>query len=419
MDLGFLYNLDKKKIALIALFLILCVALGFGLYYLFFKSETTTVPPGTTVTPGGSLPTVGPAGSLPSAGGAGALPKTGAGGGQAGQPSTIAAGGLTTAFPIIKEKVLDPRVLESGQGMSFYLPSDNKFYTVDVNTGEKVALSDKSFFSVEHVYWNNNGGQAIISYPDGSKIFYDFSKRQQTSLNKGVTEPDFNQAGQVAYKYVTDNVDNNWLAVTKPDGTGADLIEPIGDKSDLVQVAWSPTNEVVALYSQPTGPNQSEIFFIGLNGENFKSLVVEGSNFKGLWAPDGTKLLYQVVNGDNNYNPMLWMADAYGDNIGAHKFNLGLATWVDKCIFATAETLYCAVPKELREGSGLYPELIEGTADFIYQIDLVTGLKELIAEPIDEQGNNFSVSRLMLTNDKSALIFWDKSTKQVYRVNLR
>ncbi|HPI67275.1 MAG TPA: hypothetical protein PKZ16_01910 [bacterium] len=419
MDIGILYNLNWKKIAILALFLILCLALGFGLYYLFFKSETPIVTPPAVVTPGGNLPAVGPGEG--GGGQQGELPITGEGeiGADAGEVSEVASGGLTTTFPIVANQVTDPIIQENGNNLNFYNPEDNKFYTVDAATGEMILLTDKEFFQVENVYWSKGGQQAIITYPDGSKIFYDFIKRTQTTLSKSVEAPDFNNNGQVAYKYITNEPDNNWIVVARPDGGTANLIEPMGRESEAVQISWSPTKEVVAMYAKPIGLDKTEVFFIGLQGENFRSLIVDGSNFKGLWSPDGTKILYHAVSGDNNYNPSLWIADAYGDNIGMHKFNLGLSTWVDKCLFITADIVYCAVPKNLSTGAGLYPEISYTSDDLIYKIDLISGLTELIADPFSQERENFSISRLMLTNDGKILVFWDNNTKQVYRLNLR
>ncbi|RLE07177.1 MAG: hypothetical protein DRJ06_06420 [Candidatus Aminicenantes bacterium] len=421
MNLSFLYNLNLKKIIFVILFLILCFGLGFGIYWMFFKPEKPRPGEPGYLPPGAVLPNVNegfnanivrPGGELPLAGNINQEERIV-------QPDPVAQGGSTLALPLHEDKVTNVTLSTDGQGVSFYNKEDNKFYTLSEDGQDMIPLSDQEFYNVQDVYWSDDKTKAIITYPDESKILYDFSKRKQITLNKEINDPDFSRQDKVAYKYISAESENNWLAVADIDGSQVKLIEPLGDQGDFVQVSWSPTNEVVALYSKPIGLDKSEVFFIGLHDENFRSLVVDGSHFKGLWSPSGAKLLYHVVSGGNNYNPSLWIADAHGDNIGRHKFNLGLSTWVDKCVFSNETTLYCAVPRELPEGAGLYPEIIKQTKDLIYKINLSTGLKELIADPVFDGENNFSISSMFLSKDKKFLFFWDSITEKVYRIQLR
>jgi len=417
MNFFILQQLNFKKILLIILFLALCFGLGFGIYYLFFYSpEPRPGEPG-FIGQGGNLPSADNAQNNLTGGDTGV---GGVGGGQTTGRAPVGNAGLkgqAVALPITVDKVVSPILSASGQGIIFYNPLNNKFYNIN-DKGEKVAISDKEFYQVQNVYWSNDKTKAIIEYPDGNKILYDFIKNKQLTLQKEITEPEFNNLGQVAYKHITSETDNNWLAVSDPNGSGTTLIEELGDNAGEVQVAWSPTGEVVALFGKPIGSDQTEVYFIGLKGENFKSLIVDGSNFKGLWSPSGARLLYQAVSGQNNYNPSLWIADAEGDTIGNHKFSLGLSTWVDKCVFQSEKIVYCAVPRELREGAGLYPELITDTEDLIYRIDLSTGLKELVAEPIDETGKKFNIEKLYLSESGNYLFFWNKNDGKVYKMQL-
>ncbi len=414
-------QLDAKKVLLLVLFLAVCLGLGFGVYWLFFKPEGGVPAEGYPVGTGG-LPTTGAGlgGSLYT--GTGQLPTGGAAGGQGvltGPAEKIAQGGNTSVLPITKEKTKGMIISADGNGINFYNTSDNKFYTISNDGQTRLPLSNQEFFGIEDVYWSNDKSQAIIAYPDGNKILYDFSRDKQVTLSPEIEEPEFSSYNEVAYKFVTENEEDNWLAVSRPDGSGTQLVEPLGDQADNVQVAWSPTNEVVGLYAKPTGLDSSEVYFIGLQGENYLSLNVDGTNFRGQWSPSGEKLLYQVVSDANNYNPQLWIVDARGDNIGQHKYNLGLSTFVDKCIFSEETTVYCAVPRSLPTGAGLYPEIVSGEADLIYKIDLTTGRSELLANPVLGGENKFHIQTLHLSDDKRFLFFWDKDTEQVYRLQVK
>jgi len=324
-----------------------------------------------------------------------------------------------TVFSLSSDKVFGVDLSANGQGLNFYNPRTKKFYTLSADGQNLYALSEKKFYEVENVYWSNDKSKAIITYPDKTKILYDFSTDKQISLSKQISDPVFSKKDKVAYKYISEDKQNNWLVVADSFGGQAKIIESLGDNYNSVQVDWSTTNEVVAFYAKPIGLNKSEIFFIGLQGENNKSLIVDGDNFKGLWSPSGARIIYHVVSNQNNYNPMLWIVDASSDRIGQHKINLGLSTWVDKCIFSDELTVYCAVPRELPQGAGFYPELADSGSDLIYKIDLSTELKKLIANPVIDNQNNFSVQALYLSDNKDILFFWDKNTKKIYSIHLK
>ena len=116
----------------------------------------------------------------------------------------------------------------------------------------------------------------------------------------------------------------------------------------------------------------------------------------------------------------MFEADASGDNIGNNNFNLGLTTWIDKCVFAGANKVYCAVPVGLPQGAGLYPDLVNDKADVFYEINLTSGISKLIAYPIlSEELDQFQVKRLFISEDGSQLYFWDKWTEKIYSLRLR
>ncbi|PIN93157.1 hypothetical protein COU54_04140, partial [Candidatus Pacearchaeota archaeon CG10_big_fil_rev_8_21_14_0_10_31_24] len=122
-------------------------------------------------------------------------------------------------------------------------------------------------------------------------------------------------------------------------------------------------------------------FFIGFNNENFLSLQTNGIGFEGEWSPKGKQILYSVYNESTNYNPVLYIAGAEGDNIGLGNRSLNIQTWPDKCVFENEETIYCAVPQYLNEGSGIFREQVETVADTIYKIDLINNSTSPIAFP--------------------------------------
>jgi len=154
---------------------------------------------------------------------------------------------------------------------------------------------------------------------------------------------------------------------------------------------------------------------LGQNHENFRSITVDGLDFRPSWAPDGERLLYSVAGSLSDYKPRLWIVDASGDNIGLNRRMLNVDTWSDKCTFAGTDMLYCAVPRDLPRGAGLQPAVADSTPDDIIGIDLTTGLQTQVAIP---EGNH-TVGSIMVTDDHSKLLFTDRGSGMLNELRLR
>ena len=209
--------------------------------------------------------------------------------------------------------------------------------------------------------------------------------------------------------------ESRWLITFNDDGTGSKLIEPMGNNADKVIVDWSPTRQTAAfsMTGQALGADRREILFIGLNGENFKSTIVEGAGFEPTWSPTGQKLLYSVFSTRSNYKPELWVVNAYGDDIGSARQSLAINTWANKCTFAGDKILYCAVPRDLPQGAGMLPELAAGLKDDLYKIDLQTGLKTNI--PL---GDEYTVKDISFDSANNKLYFTDTNKNGVFNVKI-
>jgi hypothetical protein len=423
--------LDYKKIILAILILVVGISLIIGIFWLVFlrSSQPTGSDEAWEDGVGGNLPATGEMGEGQITGQSGNLPigdRTDAVDGQTRVDEVERADSFDEkargSFTIVNALSTEPSkgITRVQQGLNFLSLEDNKFYRLTDGSEEKILLADKVFPNVDDVVWSPDGKKVFLEYPDGANVVYDFNKGKQTTFPTGAEDLSWeNGSDVVAYKYIGDNEDANWLVVSSADGKDATPVEPLGSQGYGVQVEWSPTSQVVALYHKAIGINREEVFFIGLNDDNFKSLVVEGSNFEGRWSPSGDRILYHVTSDNNNYNPVLWATDAAIGSIGNNNFNLGLTTWVDKCIFANNNTVYCAVPISLPEGSGMFPQELNDSGDVFYKIDLATGLSKMIAYPVlSSQLDKFQVDNLFITEDGTKLFFLDVFTNLVYFLQL-
>lgn len=404
-----------KQIFLISGFAAVVLIMGYLIYSLFFKPAAPIIvesPPGTATTTAG-LP-VSPGGSgltAPPEGGTG-LPQENL---PVSQASPTANGGLTKTEPLTQTNSLGAALSGNGSDLQYYNKDDGKFYRVTAD-GKITALTDKTFYEVQKITWSPDKNKALLEYPDESNILYDFSSGKQVTLPSHWKDFDFSTDGrQIVMKSMGIDENNRWLAIANSDGSKAQRIESLGDKDDTVYPSWSPNNQVISLYTEGTGFDTQEVYFVGLNHENFKSMTVEGRGFIPKWSPKGDRLLYSVYSSQNDLKPSLWIANAQGENIGANRINLNAETWADKCVFADSASLYCAVPENLEAGAGLLPEMGENTIDRLYKIDTATGLKKLVAVP----DGDYTMSDLIVSNGGQYLYFTDKKTGNLNKIQLK
>lgn len=399
-----------KRILLMLGFAGFAIGIGYLIYFLFFRAPsrppTTTPPPGAAVTPG--------VGGLPTAGGVTPLPPATPG---APTPSTVASGGLTAARAVTTTPVVGATLTGDGTSLAYYSTQDGKFYRLGPD-GTPTRLSERTFFNVQNVIWSGDADKAILEYPDGSKLAVDFRTGGQATLPKHWQSFDFSPDGaQIITKSIGLDPNNRWLTVASPDGTNAQAIAPLGENANQVAVSWSPNNQIIATSRTGTaiGLDRERILLIGLHGENFKALTVEGTGFQSIWSPRGDRLLYSVANAASGYRPTLWSVEAEGESIGANRHSIALQTWAEKCTFASAEVAYCAVPTGLQEGAGFQPALAAGTPDAIYRVNIVTGATELVAIPSDRS----AISRIIVSGDGTTLYYVNAQTGALSQIRLQ
>ncbi len=388
--------MNTKKILLVLGFIILVILMSLALYFVFFKKPVKEI-----LVPGyapGEVPGIGEGittviEDLKEE----ELPWQDYFGDKI---SRIANGGLTAV-----NKITDSAIT-GFNGSQYYDQDSNQFYRIN-DQGLPELLTDKKFYEVEEVSWTKGGDKAILEYPDGSNILYNFNTGEQITLAPELESFNFDTSGhKLVAAWMSGEEDNNWIVSSNDDGTGMFLVEDLGDQLHNTDIGHSPDNQIVALHRRYTGVEEQEVFPIGLHHENFRSFTVQGAGFTSKWSDSGSSLVYSVYNESNNYNPNLWVTNGSTNQLGDIKVSLNVATWPEKCSFSSEQTMFCAVPQGLPRGAGLYPEIADRYPDNFYRLDLETGLKTLIASPIGEAGG-YSAHNLVVSDDGSTLYFTD------------
>ncbi len=412
-----------KKILLIILFILVIIVVSFLLYGIFFKKQEIPIDTGLGG-PMGSLPIIGE-GEIGIRGAEGEISSAEDIFVQREQIDDIAKGGFTNSKEIVSKNIKSPDFSNINNALVYYDRENQTFYRIN-DDGSVFKMSDNKFYSVVDVVWSPTKNQALIEYPEDenvpyNKVLYDFDKdRALTSFQKEMKDFNFSSNGEkISAKWIGDYEDFNYIVSCDIDGNNFKFIEPIVDKSRDVQTIWSPDAEVLATYREAIDGDRQEIFFINENNKNLNSLVVDGRGFEVTWSPKGDKILYSVFKSQTDYNPTLWIANGQGDGLGSGKRYVGLNTWIDKCDFSqnNGNLVYCAVPDYLPTGSGWYPELADNVPYHIYRIDINTGRKEKVADPIIS-GARVTIDEIYLGNNDQILYYTSASDGHLYSIDL-
>ncbi|MDD5109726.1 MAG: hypothetical protein PHI63_00745 [Patescibacteria group bacterium] len=407
-----------QRIVFIVTFIMVAFTLGLLLYAVFFAPETG---PGGGVNVnysggGGGIevpPLGGINGRLP---GGQPTPTAAVSPTPAGTPvSPVANGGLTHTQQIGDRTGQGFTLDHDGSSLLYYNGDDGIFYRL-TSDGKATRLSDHVFHDVQQVTWSDDRQRAVLEYPDGQNIIYDFGTSKQVTLPKHWESFDFSPDGtQVVAKSIGLDVDNRWLVMTDMNGNQTRPIASIGQNADAITPSWSPNNQMVATLTENQGSDSSDLIFIGLNNENYPSLTLPGLGYEGQWTPSGNQLLYSVHSGRSNSKPELWIVDATASTMGSNRREIGLQTWSHKCTFDSTTTAYCAVPSTLQDGAGLFPQEMDNSADQLYRVDLATGATSLVATP-DEQ---HTMQSLQVSSDGRTLYYVAKQDGKAYKIQLK
>lgn len=390
----------------LALFLGFTFLAAFALYWFFFASTPSIVDNGATTgdeVGSGSLPgsndaSATPGGSTTTPGGSGQLPA-----------SQVADGGKTITTQLTNTAVTSPQLTASGD-LAYYDPADGRFYTIDEN-GNVVPLSLEQFPSAETVVFNNQASAAVLEFPDGSNIVYNFDTAKQITLPSHWEEFSFSADGtEIASKSIGSDPSNRALVITAADGSSTQVVAGLGSNDDKVTVSWSPASSIVGFSATGSAGDsafgQNQIYTIGEDGEAQGVVTVNGTDYDNIWSPSGKYILYSIADSGDDYRPSLWYVDAKGDRNGDLRMRLGLKTLVDRCAFANESTIYCGVPTETPIGSGGSPEILDGP-DYLYKISVPSGDSELIAIP----SVSTVIENISVNDDESVLYYTDKYGK--------
>lgn len=402
-----------QKILLITAFILFTVGAGFAIYTVFFKTKTISQPTPEEQQAGtGTLPEAGSAqgGNVQAGGNGGTLPTSGTTntGGQAIETEQQASNTVLLKDSITK--AVSPS--SDSAGARYYDTETGQFYRVTTD-GVSTLMSDQAFPDVETVSWGNTSDKAILEFPDGKNVLYDFTTKKQTTLPAHWEAFEFSSDDyHIVAKSNGSSADLRFLIIAEPNGSNVRAVETLGANASKTHPSFSSSNQVVAYaeVGQASGVDSQSIILVGQNQENFMSLEVQGRGFEPLWSPSGNTVLYSVWTISNDYKPELWVSGGSPGNINEARKKLNIQTWAHKCAWLGESTVFCAVPDSMPAGIGLQPAAFENIPDHIVKIDLTQGIVTNIGKP----EGNLTVRDPVVTADGRNFIFTDMNTGSLY-----
>lgn len=302
----------------------------------------------------------------------------------------------------------------SSNSLNYYDYDNQKFYKIN-EYGESELLSDKEFYKVQDVTWSPVDDKAILEYPDGKSVYYDFSTDRQYTLPDNWYDFAFDGSGtEIAFKEDDIQADYRWLSVASPDGSNKQLVQHLGINAEDVQVGYSPNQQIIAQYPVIDNLSRSQVYFLGANDENFNAIYVDGADVRTEWSPTGTSLLASAYSPASNFNPQLEII-TYDlvTNEASGKKTVNVQTWADKCTYKDDNTILCAVPTEMVTGAGMQPDVMKFVPDHLYEIDVQTGATKRVVENLQ----SYTMTDLTIGPDGN-LYFIDQNSGTLNKVYL-
>src|SRR3990167_11495282 len=177
-----------KRLLLFGGFVAVVLIFGWEVYYLIFRTLISPTPGGQAPQPG-VLPNVNeaqiPTGNLNTKN-ISLPPIT-----TTNKPDEIASGRATLVTDYQPTAIAETTV--GPDGLVYYDEASKKFLTF--NNNQSQPLSDQLFYNVDKVTWSADSQKAIIEYPDGTNIYYNFTNNSQVTLPKELEKFSVSQTG--------------------------------------------------------------------------------------------------------------------------------------------------------------------------------------------------------------------------------
>jgi len=174
---------------------------------------------------------------------------------------------------------------------------------------------------------------------------------------------------------------------------------------------WS-NEKMITLTTKPSASVPGYMYAIDPDKKDLNKILGGINGLTTLASPDGKMILY----GDNNMTLNVFNVDTRDSSA------LSVKTLPEKCVWASADVIYCAVPKYIYPGT--YPDLwYQGEVSFldeIWRIDVDGQNATIILDPMSVQsGEEIDAIKLNIDENQDYLFFVNKKDSYLWELRLR
>jgi len=397
-------DLNRKKLIIyISAGIIILGVIGFILYRFLFPAQ----PAKEAVVPGRI------SGGMPSASGGITTPQTPE---EQIRPETLKPGEEITVMDeqkltrITDFPVIAPSLNKDEDKVLFYKKDGGDLWSSDFTGLTQEKISNITIVGMIEAIWSPVRDRAAIFYLDNEskKGFLHIGTSSVTILPQDIKSFSWSPDGKnIAYLTQKNDRLNLNIADSSAKNPKTIFTSPILDS----QINWV-TADKIAFQTAPSGFAEGFLFAFSRSAGTFNKIKGPLFGLDSLWSSDGSRILVNFTNTvGRNFSAGII------NSAGKEEFLFNSPTLAQKCVWADAKNMYCAVPKTVNPNTIWPDEYLRGevnTSDRLVLIDL----DQKAGQTIFNEGE-FDISNLTLTKNKSHLFFVNRADGSLWVLKLK
>ena len=321
-------------------------------------------------------------------------------------------------LPITDEAVLGATISERGTNIKYYSKATGKTYQIDFDGQKKKSLSTDELLGLIDVIWSPAKTRVLSKFISGSDVhysFYDYVESRGVALPESVTAAVWQNDNKIIYFYHDKVSGKKILSIADPDGKNWSNITEVGKGEFLA--APIPKSGLISFWNSPDAYTETILQSITAIGGEKKTILSGKFGADYLWSPNGENILVSYLNEKGSAGIQL----AVTNNKGGELKNLGIPTWVSKCVWSKdGESVYYALPGLIPEASVLPNDYDQGkftTQDTFWKVNIKTGKKERFVD-LEKTNGKFDATKLFLNESETQLFFINKIDGKLYKIDI-
>lgn len=306
--------------------------------------------------------------------------------------------------------VIGPSLDKEEKKILFYKKDGGDLFAVGFRGGEQEKVAHVTIVGLIEALWSRARDRAAVFYlgDESRKAFIHLGTTSIAVLPQDIASFSWSPDGRsLAYLLQKDGLVNLTIADASGKNPKTVFTTPIAD----AQISWISPDKI-AFQTAASGLAEGFIFTFSRSAGAFTRILGPVFGLDTLWSPDGARILAsQTRRGGKNLTTALY------DPAKKKVLRLESSTLIEKCSWAGAKELFCAVPRAIPAETILPDEYLSGefnSSDRIIRIEAETGEATTI---IDE--GNFDMSDLIATKDKNFLFFVNRKDGTLWSVRLK